>query len=276
MQSSLYNAKINFARNKDDTDKTFPKWGGSRWQLFCHFCGSSERWNKHVEKLCWENTRTIKKSPNTGLGHTYRITPYHENPVGPTFYGIIVCSPLQLMFCCSITTPYIAYIEDNPQNTTLKIISRHVWVWISSHTLNPLYHFEAVIRIHKSSSRPSLLDMIPQLGSMPRLQLSHPDSWHNWNTCLNRPLQHAFRIHSSNLFKITPKRGIVIIDHSRNTIAYHNALCLSPKVLHKHCLQFLLAVKMAPRETENNAYAKFWGEKKEHYGMLWYFLEWSI
>ena len=33
---------------------------------------------------------------------------------------------------------------------------------------------------------------------------------------------------------------------------------------------------MAPRETENNAYDKFWGDKKEHYGMLWYFLEWSI
>ena len=33
---------------------------------------------------------------------------------------------------------------------------------------------------------------------------------------------------------------------------------------------------MAPRETENNAYAKFWGDKKEHYGMLWYFLEWPI
>ena len=32
---------------------------------------------------------------------------------------------------------------------------------------------------------------------------------------------------------------------------------------------------MVPRETENNAYAKFWGDKK-HYGMLWYFLEWSI
>ena len=31
-----------------------------------------------------------------------------------------------------------------------------------------------------------------------------------------------------------------------------------PKILHQHCLQFLLAVKMAPRETENNAYAKFW------------------
>ena len=50
-----------------------------------------------------------------------------------------------------------------------------------------------------------------------------------------------------------------------------------PETLHKHCLQFLLGVKMPPRETENNAYAKFsWGDKKEHYGMLCYFLEWSI
>ena len=49
-----------------------------------------------------------------------------------------------------------------------------------------------------------------------------------------------------------------------------------PKVLHKHCLQFLLGVKVAPRETENNAYAKFWGDKQR---TLWYvmvFLEWSI
>ena len=49
-----------------------------------------------------------------------------------------------------------------------------------------------------------------------------------------------------------------------------------PKVLHKHCLQFLLGVKMAPRETENNAYAKFWDDKQR---TLWYvmvFLEWSI
>ena len=33
---------------------------------------------------------------------------------------------------------------------------------------------------------------------------------------------------------------------------------------------------MAPRETENNAYAKFGVTNKEHYDMLWYFLEWSI
>ena len=48
------------------------------------------------------------------------------------------------------------------------------------------------------------------------------------------------------------------------------------KILHKRCLKFLLGVKMAPRETENNAYAKFGVTNKEHYGMLWYFLEWSI
>ena len=33
---------------------------------------------------------------------------------------------------------------------------------------------------------------------------------------------------------------------------------------------------MAPRETENNVYAKFGVTNKEHYGMLWYFLEQSI
>ena len=33
---------------------------------------------------------------------------------------------------------------------------------------------------------------------------------------------------------------------------------------------------MAPRETENNAVAKFGVTNKEHYGMLWYFREWSI
>ena len=30
-----------------------------------------------------------------------------------------------------------------------------------------------------------------------------------------------------------------------------------PKILHKYCLQFLLRVKITPKETENNAYAEF-------------------
>ena len=33
---------------------------------------------------------------------------------------------------------------------------------------------------------------------------------------------------------------------------------------------------MASRETENNAYATFGMTNKEYYGMLWYFLAWSI
>ena len=40
-----------------------------------------------------------------------------------------------------------------------------------------------------------------------------------------------------------------------------------PKILHKHCLQFLLEVKMALREAENNAYVKFRGDKQR---ALWY------
>ena len=40
-----------------------------------------------------------------------------------------------------------------------------------------------------------------------------------------------------------------------------------------YCLQFLLGVKMAPRKTENNAYAKFWGEKQR---ALWYIMVFSV
>ena len=45
-----------------------------------------------------------------------------------------------------------------------------------------------------------------------------------------------------------------------------------PKILHKLCFQFLLGVKMAPRETENNAYAKFCGDKQR---ALWYVMVFS-
>ena len=45
-----------------------------------------------------------------------------------------------------------------------------------------------------------------------------------------------------------------------------------PKILRKHCLQFLLGVKMAPRETGNNAYSNFWGDKQR---ALWYVVVFS-
>ena len=44
-------------------------------------------------------------------------------------------------------------------------------------------------------------------------------------------------------------------------------------MLHKHCLQFLLGVKMAPRETENNSYAKFWSDQQR---VLWYVMVFSV
>ena len=45
-----------------------------------------------------------------------------------------------------------------------------------------------------------------------------------------------------------------------------------PKILHKHCLRFLLGVKMAQRETENNTYAKFCGDRQR---ALWYVMVFS-
>ena len=35
-----------------------------------------------------------------------------------------------------------------------------------------------------------------------------------------------------------------------------------PQILHKHCFQFFLGPFELPRETEDNAYAKFWGDKQ--------------
>ena len=56
---------------------------------------------------------------------------------------------------------------------------------------------------------------------------------------------------------------------------YHNTLCLTPRILYKHCLCFLLKPLYVPRETANNAHSKF-GGKTEYYGifrsgLLWLF-----
>ena len=57
-----------------------------------------------------------------------------------------------------------------------------------------------------------------------------------------------------------------------NTITYHNAICCHPKILHKHCFQFLLGPFYLSRENEDNGYAKFWGDKQR---ALWYVLVFS-
>ena len=39
-----------------------------------------------------------------------------------------------------------------------------------------------------------------------------------------------------------------------------------PSILHNLCFSFFLGITAVPREIESNAYAKFWGESKVHYG----------
>ena len=58
-----------------------------------------------------------------------------------------------------------------------------------------------------------------------------------------------------------------------NTITYHNALCLTSQIFYKHCFEFLLGVKMAPRETENNACANFLRDKQR---ALWCVMVFSV
>ena len=46
----------------------------------------------------------------------------------------------------------------------------------------------------------------------------------------------------------------------------HNTPFLPPQILHNLCFLFLLGVTAVPREIENNAYAKFWGANRVHFG----------
>ena len=61
-----------------------------------------------------------------------------------------------------------------------------------------------------------------------------------------------------------------------NTITYHNTVCWSLQILHKHCLRFLLGVKWPQEKLKTMLMQNFGVTNKQYYGMLWYFLEWSI
>ena len=70
--------------------------------------------------------------------------------------------------------------------------------------------------------------------------------------------------HALSIFRV-----FILLTTPENTITLF--VC-HLKILHKHCLQFLLGVEKSPRETENNAYAKFWGNKQV---VLWYAMVFS-
>ena len=61
-------------------------------------------------------------------------------------------------------------------------------------------------------------------------------------------------------------REATLLPIIKNTIILF--ICRPKIILLKHCFYFLLDVKMIPRETGNNGYAKFWVDKQR---VLWYF-----
>ena len=62
-----------------------------------------------------------------------------------------------------------------------------------------------------------------------------------------------------------------------NTITYHNALCLSPKTFWiSIAFSFSWELKWPQEELKTMLMQNFGVTNEEHYGMLWYFLEWSI
>ena len=62
-----------------------------------------------------------------------------------------------------------------------------------------------------------------------------------------------------------------------NTITYHNALCLlSPKFCIIIVFSFSWELKWPQEKLKTMLMQNFGMTNKEHYGMLWYILEWSI
>ena len=72
---------------------------------------------------------------------------------------------------------------------------------------------------------------------------------------------------------------IILFSHSSirlwsfvtSTFPIMQLICSPPppkkkKILHNLCFSFLLGITAVQREIENNAYAKFWGANKVHYG----------
>ena len=77
---------------------------------------------------------------------------------------------------------------------------------------------------------------------------------------------------------MTDRQELLQLTTPENTITYHNALCLSPHSLHKHytVLSFSWGHFNSQQKLKTMLTKNFGVTNKEHYGMLWYFLEQSI
>ena len=61
-----------------------------------------------------------------------------------------------------------------------------------------------------------------------------------------------------------------------NTITYHNALCFTPKFCISIVFNFSWELTRPQERLKTMLLQNFGVTNKEHYGVLWFFLEWSI
>ena len=64
----------------------------------------------------------------------------------------------------------------------------------------------------------------------------------------------------------TPNDGLVFIQVIGHFPKYHDTLCLSPQILHKHCFQFLLGLSLGtytgPKRKQRQCSCKIRGDKQ--------------
>ena len=145
--------------------------------------------------------------------------------------------------------------------------SKLIWYFTGVYIINRILHTHLWIWI---------------LSSCVQLDISRVSTAHSWDiklilhvwacnilylSCVLTEIIHAVIVQSFII--ISPRYTSCFFSRTANTIGhfgkYHNTLCLSPQILHKHCFQFLLGITMARRENKNNAYAKFGGTNKEYF-----------
>ena len=84
-----------------------------------------------------------------------------------------------------------------------------------------------------------------------------------------------WKYHSWYLYQISLQ--IMLLTSPKNTITYHYfSLLVTPKFCRIIVFSFSWELNGPQEKLKIMLIQNFWVTNKEHYGMLWYFLEWSI
>ena len=139
---------------------------------------------------------------------------------------------------------------------------------IISHVLFGLFHYIYFVLLPYQTRKLEFDQTVARLVLSNKLHSIEPDVGYSCHTTRERSEQQ----HNQNLyfwallaFYHNPSRFRAECIHYLHNPIIH--LYYPPKLLHNHCLQFLLGHENVPREVENNAYADFWGIKEMYYGI---------